>query len=69
MVVITAEAYKNAKVNAITVGDRKLFWVKMIDVQDGLGLKIMSDLVRREMCGIFEKKKPSRKRKTKKYKV
>ena len=39
MVVITVEAYKNATVNTITVGDRKLFWVKMIDVQDGLGLR------------------------------
>ena len=28
----------------------------MIDVQDGLGLKNMSDLVRREICGIFETK-------------
>ena len=68
MVVITAEAYKNAKVNAITVGDRKLFWVKMIDVQDGLGLKIMSDLVRREMCGIFEKKNLPEKEKQKNIK-
>ena len=52
MAVITVEAYKNAKVNTITVKNKELFWVKMIDVQDGLGLKNMSDLVRREICGI-----------------
>ena len=39
MVSITVEAYKNAKVSTITVGDRKLFWIKMIDVHGGLGLK------------------------------
>ena len=27
----------------------------MIDVQNGLGIKNMSDLVRRKICGIFEK--------------
>ena len=36
MVVITVEAYKNAKVNTITVKNTKLFWVKVIDVQNGL---------------------------------
>ena len=52
MAVITVEAYKNAKVNTIIVKNKEIFWVKMIDVQDGLGLKNMSDLVRREICGI-----------------
>ena len=31
MVIITAEAYENAKVHTITVGNKKLFWVKMTD--------------------------------------
>ena len=65
MVVITVKAYKNAKVNTITVKNKKLFWVKMIDVQDGLGLKNMSDLVKREMCGIFETKDLTEKQKEK----
>ena len=65
MVVITVEAYKNAKINTITAGDRKLFWVKMIDVQDGLGLRNMSDVVRREMCGISETKELAEKQKQK----
>ena len=33
MVVVTVEAYKNAKVHTITVKNKKIFWVKMMDVQ------------------------------------
>ena len=40
MVVITVESYKSAEVHTITVENRKLFWVKMIDVQNKLGEKI-----------------------------
>ena len=47
MVVITVESYKNAGVHTITVGNRKLFGVKMINAQNGLGIKNMPDLVRR----------------------
>ena len=42
---ITVEAYKNAKVQTITVENKELFWVKMNDVQDRLGIKNISDLV------------------------
>ena len=63
MIVITVEAYKNAQVHIITVGDRKLFWVKMIDVQDRLGLKDMSDL--EEKCVVFWKQKTLQKNKNK----
>ena len=45
MVVITIEKYGNALVHTITVENKKLFWVKMTDMQKGLGLKNMSDLV------------------------
>ena len=55
MVLITADNYVDAGVNTITV-KKKLFWVKMIDVQNGLGLKNISDLLRKEMYGIFETK-------------
>ena len=55
MVVITVKSYKNAEVHTITVKNKELFWVKMIDVQNGLGIKNMSDLVRRKICSIFEK--------------
>ena len=40
--------------NTITVKNKGFFWVKMKDVQHGLGVENMSDLLRREMCGIFE---------------
>ena len=39
MLVIALEAYKNARVHTITIKNKKLFWVKMEDVQDGLGVK------------------------------
>ena len=55
MVVIATESYKNAEVHTITVKNKELFGVKMIDVQNGLGIKNISDLVRRKICGIFEK--------------
>ena len=47
MVVITVEAYVNTGVHTIKVGEKKLFWLKMIDVQKGLGLKNSSHLVRK----------------------
>ena len=51
MVVITVEKYANSGVHTITVKNKKLFWVKMIDVQKGFGLKNMPDLVKKEkMC-------------------
>ena len=33
--------------------------MKMIDVQEGLGVKNISDLVRKEIHGIFETKNPT----------
>ena len=41
MVFITADTYKNAEVDVIKDNEiNDFFWVKMKDVQDGLGLKI-----------------------------
>ena len=56
MVVITVQAYKNAKVHTITVKNKKLFWVKMCDVKKGLDIKNIYDLVRKRVCGTFETK-------------
>ena len=56
MVVITVQGYVEARVHTIKVGNKNLFWVTMIDVQKGLDLKNMPDLVRKEICGIFETK-------------
>ena len=46
VVVIIVEGYKNTEVHTITVGNKELLWVKMIDVQIGLGIKNISDLVK-----------------------
>ena len=54
MTVITVEAYQNARMHIITVKNKDFFWVKMKDVQDGLGVKNMPQFIRHEMCGIFE---------------
>ena len=53
MVVITVQAYAEARVHTIKVGNKKLFWIKMIDVQKELGSKNMPDLVKKEIFGIF----------------
>ena len=66
MVVITVQNYYNAEVHTITVVNRKLFWVRMIDVQNALGIKNESDLVRKEIQGKFEIKNPTEKQ-TKNY--
>ena len=53
MVVITVEAYQNARVHTITVKNKDFFWIEMKDVQDRLGIKNISDLLRKEICGRF----------------
>ena len=47
MVLITVKAYKDADVHSITVKNQDYFWVKMKDVRDKLGLKNISDLLRK----------------------
>ena len=54
---ISVEKYADA---TITVGNRRLFWVRMHYVQERLGVKNMSDLVRKEIHGIFETKNPTK---------
>ena len=46
MVSITSELYKNAGVDVI-LDNENYFWVKMKDIQDGIGLKNISDLLRK----------------------
>ena len=65
IVVITVEKYVNACVHTITVENKKCFWVKLIDVQKELSLKSMPDLVKKEVCGIFETKNPTKEQKKK----
>ena len=50
----------DAKVYTITEFNRRIFWVRMHDVQKGLGIKNISDLVRKEIHGIFETENPTK---------
>ena len=49
---ISVEKYTNVKVRTIRVSNKKLFWVRMYDVQEGIGVKNTPDLVRKEI-GVF----------------
>ena len=60
MVAITIENCTNAKVHTIKVGNRELFWMRMIDIQNGLGFKNICDLVRKEIHGIFNTNNPTK---------
>ena len=62
MVFIIIELYKNAGVDVITVEKKYHFWVKMKDVEDGLGIKNLCDSLRREIQAIFETKKLTKER-------
>ena len=66
MVVITVQNYTDAEIHTITVGNRELFLVRMIDVLTRLGIKNVSDLVRKNIQGIYETKDPTKKQ-IKKY--
>ena len=65
MVAITVQAYAKAGVHTIKVGNRELFWVKIIDVQKGLGLKNISHLVRKQTQDMYETKYPTEEQKRK----
>ena len=57
---ISVEKYTNAKVCTIRVSNKELFWIRIYDVQEGIGVKNMSDLVRKEIRGIFRTKNPTK---------
>ena len=56
MVVISVQSYAKVGVHTMKVGNRELFWVKMIDAQKGLGLKNIYHLVRKQIQGMYETK-------------
>ena len=55
MDLISIEGYENAKVISLKDKNGDL-WVIMKDVKDGLGVKNMSDLVLKEIYGVYKKK-------------
>ena len=65
MVVITVQNYTDSEVHTIAVINRELFWVKLIDVQKGLVIQNISDLVRKDIQGIYETKYFTKKQKRK----
>ena len=52
MVITTVEAYQKARVHTITVKNKDYFWIKIVDVQNGVGLKCMRGLIRRDMWNL-----------------
>ena len=57
MNLISAEGYKNAKVHFLKIREIGEIWLSIKDVGDGLGVKNISDLVLKEIYGIYEKRK------------
>ena len=68
MYLISAEGYKNAGVDCLKIREADELWINMKNVGDGLGVKNISDLVLKEIYGIYEKKELT-KEETKCYKM
>ena len=68
MYLISAEAYKNAGVELLIIKRTGEIWTKMKDIQNGLGAQNISDLVLKEMYGIY-KTKSLTKEQIKRYKM
>ena len=60
MYLISAEGYKNANVEFLTIKTTSEIWVNMKDVGSGMGVKNISDLVLKEIHGICETKNPTK---------
>ena len=53
---ISAEGYKNSKVHFLKIRKTGELWISIKDAGDGLGVKSISDLVLKEIYGIYGKK-------------
>ena len=60
MNLISAERYKNAKVNFLKIRKTGELWISLKDVGDGLGVKNIYDLVLKEIYGIYGEKSNKR---------
>ena len=54
MYLILAEGYKNAGVDLLIIKKTGEICIKMKDIQNGLGVQSISDLVLKEIYGIFK---------------
>ena len=57
MDLISGKGYKNAGVNFLKIRKTGKLWISIKDVGDGLGIKNISELVLKEIQGIYVKKK------------
>ena len=57
MNLISAEGYKNAGVNFLKLKKTDELWISIKDVGNGLGVQNISDLVLKELYGVYGKKK------------
>ena len=60
MYLLSAEGYKNAKVDFLTITTTSEIWVSMKDVGSGMGVKNISDFVLKEIYGICETENPTK---------
>ena len=60
MYLISAEGYKDANVDFLTITTASEIWVSMKDVGSGMVVKKISDLVLNEIYGICETKTSSK---------
>ena len=57
MFLISGQGYTNAKVHRLKIRKNGELWISIKDIGDGLGVKNISDLVLKEIYGIYEKRK------------
>ena len=62
MYLISAEGYKNASFDCLKIREADELWVSMKNAGAGLGFKNISDLVLKEIYGIYEKKRLNKRR-------
>ena len=68
MFLISAQGYTNAKVHPLKIRKTGELWISIKDIGDVLGVKNISDLVLKEIYGIYEKRKLT-KEEIKNYKI
>ena len=67
MLEISVKKFTDAKAHTITISDKRLFCVKLCDVQKKLGVENIYDLLRKTFLSIYETDNPTKKQ-IRKYK-
>ena len=68
MYLISIQGYTNANVHHLKIRKTDEIWVNMKDIGDGLGVTNISDLVLKQIYGIYDKRK-LKKKEIKNYKM